>query len=420
MTKYSRLAVFAGAASFFLLASTSAAAVDFSIVGGFDRDTLGYGVQGLTFDTQGNLWGTLANGHYDYDTYTYTNGVIFKYSAANGVQIVKELTDYQEGANPVGRLVLASDGNFYGANVNGGSIFQVTTSGQFTALGSSGNAAYGSLAQGSDGAIYGQTIYGGQVSYDGGTLFKYQNGSFTTLADIGTIGGRQPRGGVAIDAGGNIYGSTTGDNSGFGAILYRYSASGDLTKLADITGGYTGEGGGPAIGPDGNIYGLVYKYNGGGSIFKYDVTSNALSTFFDFTGSGLQGPIGQIIFDANGTMWGVAQGNPQAQQGGVFSLTSSGVFTKVHGFEFGPPTYDQPYYPAAGLTADRQGNLFGVVQGGGPNYSGGAIFRLANAGFAVAGIESAVPEPASWAMMVIGFGLVGAGARRRKRAAMAA
>lgn len=414
MTKISRMAATAGAATWLLLAGTGAAAVEFSILGGFDRDTQGNTPHALTLDAQGNLWGVLQNGYYDYDTYNSTNGAVFKYSAANGVQIVKELIDYQQGSNPTGRLLLASDGNFYGATINGSSsAFRMTASGQYTPLGPSGGPAYGGLSEGSDGAIYGQTIHGGQVAFDGGTLFKYQNGSFTTVADIGTIGGRQPRGGVAIDAAGNVYGSTTGNNSGSGAILYRYSASGQLTNLASITGGFTGENGGPAIGPDGNVYGLIFSHGGSGSVYKYDVTSNALSTFFDFSGTGLSGPTGQVIFDANGTMWGVAQGNNQVQQGGVFSLTSGGVFTTVHSFQYGPPNYDQPYYPAGGLTADAQGNLFGVTQGGGTGYNGGAIFKIANAGFAVGGIESAVPEPASWAMLVLGFGLIGARLRRR-------
>ena len=36
------------------------------------------------------------------------------------------------------------------------------------------------------------------------------------------------------------------------------------------------------------------------------------------------------------------------------------------------------------------------------------------------GLSAAVPEPASWALMVAGFGLVGANMRRRNRAVVAA
>jgi len=40
--------------------------------------------------------------------------------------------------------------------------------------------------------------------------------------------------------------------------------------------------------------------------------------------------------------------------------------------------------------------------------------------FGGGGSPGAIPEPASWAMMIVGFGLVGVGVRRRRFAAMAA
>jgi uncharacterized repeat protein (TIGR03803 family) len=412
-----------------LLASTSAQAADFTLLGGFDYSTQGGNPQGVTFDNQGNLWGVLQSGYYDNNISQYIDGSVFKYSPATGVSIVKEFKNYLDGSTPIGKLLLAADGNMYGATVNGtSSVFKITPNGDFTALGSAGNPAYGGLVQGNDGALYGQTIYGGNVAYNGGTLFKYQNGTFTTLADIGTVGGREPRGAVAFDAAGNIYGTSTGVWGQGGAIMYKYDTNGQLTKVADFgtgfTGGITGEGGGPMLGPDGNIYGLVYSFQGSGSIYKFDTATQTMSTFFDFGSTNLKSPMGKLLFDANGTMWGVAQGDWYGQYGGVFSLTSAGVFTNVHSFEYGPPNYDQPFYPSAGLTADAQGNLYGVLGSGGSGFNGGGMFKLANTGFAVAGGGGgggggggAVPEPASWAMLIAGFGLSGAAMRRRRRAA---
>jgi hypothetical protein len=46
------------------------------------------------------------------------------------------------------------------------------------------------------------------------------------------------------------------------------------------------------------------------------------------------------------------------------------------------------------------------------------VFKLGDAGFALP--AAAVPEPASWALMVGGFGLVGVVARRRAARAAAA
>ena len=46
-------------------------------------------------------------------------------------------------------------------------------------------------------------------------------------------------------------------------------------------------------------------------------------------------------------------------------------------------------------------------------YSGGRIFELD----AISGTIAAVPEPASWATMIVGFGAIGAGMRHRRRGA---
>ncbi|MBO9669954.1 MAG: PEP-CTERM sorting domain-containing protein [Sphingobium sp.] len=59
------------------------------------------------------------------------------------------------------------------------------------------------------------------------------------------------------------------------------------------------------------------------------------------------------------------------------------------------------------MTLDAQGNIYLVSDdGNGPNQS--YMVKLKYNG--------AVPEPASWALMIAGFGVVGAGLRRRKLA----
>ena len=44
----------------------------------------------------------------------------------------------------------------------------------------------------------------------------------------------------------------------------------------------------------------------------------------------------------------------------------------------------------------------------------GTVFKLSDTGFVLPGAGS-VPEPASWALMIGGFGLVGAAARRQRQ-----
>ncbi|NJC33393.1 uncharacterized protein YjiK [Sphingomonas jejuensis] len=69
-----------------------------------------------------------------------------------------------------------------------------------------------------------------------------------------------------------------------------------------------------------------------------------------------------------------------------------------------------------GVTVDRQGNIYLVSDRG-------SVAATANrtAGFVVLGRSvAAVPEPATWAMMIAGFGLVGGSVRRRRPAGIAA
>jgi hypothetical protein len=90
------------------------------------------------------------------------------------------LASFPSGSNsvyPVGRLLEASDGSFYGA-AGGGSfdstIFRVTRTHALTTFALFGNAAdsggdpVGGLVQGQDGAMYGST-------YDGGWNGAYSN-----------------------------------------------------------------------------------------------------------------------------------------------------------------------------------------------------------------------------------------------------
>jgi len=79
---------------------------------------------------------------------------------------------------PQAPLVQASDGSFLGTAAQGvntkGTVFQVTTSGEFTNLfffnGANGAMPLAGLVQGSDGGFYGTTYEGGAANT--GTIFR--------------------------------------------------------------------------------------------------------------------------------------------------------------------------------------------------------------------------------------------------------
>ena len=72
-----------------------------------------------------------------------------------------------DGSQPNGRLLLSSDGNFYGTTDGGGgygagTLFRLSASGELTTLYSfSGSSPASGLAQGADGTLYGVTGGGG-------------------------------------------------------------------------------------------------------------------------------------------------------------------------------------------------------------------------------------------------------------------
>jgi uncharacterized repeat protein (TIGR03803 family) len=410
------LAILAGT-TIAAFAGVSAQAASLTTVGSFDYPVHGYNPQGgLVADSSGNLYGVNLNyGPND-------SGTVVKYTPGAGVSTFFSF-DYNTGTEPFGFLHMGANDTMYGVTVNSGggagTLYSLTTGGDFTKLhvftgGAGGSGPYGGVISDASGALYGATIYGGSTSYDGGTVYKYDNGVFTTLADIGSIGGRQARGGLAFDGAGNLYGTTTGGGAANEGILYKIDTNGNLSKVVDFggaLGGYPDERGGLVTGPDGNIYGTAYA-NGGGTIFKVDTATDTVSTVYDFAGSGSFYPGGRLIFDANGTMYGATSGNYSTNAGSVFSLTQGGVLTNLHTF-----TDFSLGGPQGGLYADASGALYGTASFGG-DFGYGAVFKLTDTGFAVASVGG-VPEPSSWAMLVLGFGVVGVATRRRQRATAA-
>lgn len=80
--------------------------------------------------------------------------------------------------------------------------------------------------------------------------------------------------------------------------------------------------------------------------------------------------------------------------------------------------------PASGGTVGRPGTTgpgpIGLFPGGGGGSGGGSISRPNNGIVPPPPPAAAVPEPASWALMILGFGLVGSGLRRSQKMRRAA
>jgi uncharacterized repeat protein (TIGR03803 family) len=138
-------------------------------------------VAGMVQGSDGNFYGTTGLGGEHY------LGTAFKIDSAGNLTTLHSFSGSAgEGADPLGGLVQAGDGNFYGTTSLGGAhylgtIFKITPAGSLTTLyslsGSPGEGAssFSALVQGSDGNFYGTTPLGGAHYW--GTVFKFSTGT---------------------------------------------------------------------------------------------------------------------------------------------------------------------------------------------------------------------------------------------------
>lgn len=96
----------------------------------------------------------------------------------------------------------------------------------------------------------------------------------------------------------------------------------------------------------------------------------------------------------------------------VDSITLNGTTLAASGGSF---TSYQPFSSAGGTFVAGVNTLTFTVR----NFANGAGSNPTGLRVEVTGTADAVPEPASWALLVVGFGLVGTAARRRVRAVAA-
>jgi uncharacterized repeat protein (TIGR03803 family) len=147
-------------------------------------------------------------------------------------------------------------------------------------------------------------------------------------------------------------------------------------------------GGGLIFDKAGNLYGIgtsggVYGY---GAVYELSPNGKerVLYSFNPAAGDG-GNPMGGLIFDATGNLYGTTYAGGSGFAGTVFELTphGNGLWEEriLHNFKLNPPDGS---YPSAGLIFDAAGNLYGTTAkgGSGPCMNGrflvgcGAVYEL--------------------------------------------
>jgi uncharacterized repeat protein (TIGR03803 family) len=247
-----------------------------------------YTYAGLVPATDGNFYGTTWGGGASSYYCPIGCGTVFKITPAGTLTTLHSF-DGNDGGEPQAGVVQAADGNFYGTTASAATpstVFRITTGGILTTLYhfcsqpncADGSDAHSALVQATDGNFYGTTVSGG-TAYSGdniwGTVFRITpGGTLTTLynfcSQIGCIDGVWPYDGLVQGTDGNLYGTTSGPPS----TVFKITLMGTLSTLHTFDGA---DGATPYAGlvqaTDGNFYGTT-TYGGAnqiGTVFSLSV-----------------------------------------------------------------------------------------------------------------------------------------------------
>ncbi|MGA9498438.1 MAG: choice-of-anchor tandem repeat GloVer-containing protein [Terriglobales bacterium] len=327
------------------------------------------------------------------------------------------------GSDASSSLLQATNGNLYGTTAEGGgagagSVYQVTPGGTLTSIYSfclqgtppsdcpDGDQPLAPLVQASNGDLYGTTLRGG--ANNEGTVFKITTGgmlttvySFCSLS--GCVDGIQPQGPLFQASNGDLYGTTSfdGANSGWGTI-FKMTLAGKLTTIVNFA--YTPGGNMPVAGlieaSNGDLYGMTPTGggNGGctydcGTVFKITAAGKItyLHGFCSLSGCADGGnPEGALVQASNGNFYGTTSVGGANGQGTVFEITPAGKLTTLYSFCSESGCADGSS-PRSTLIQATDGNLYGTTEYGGNEYDGvvgycfasygcGTIFEITSAG----------------------------------------
>jgi len=335
---------------------------------------------GVLLDPAGNIYGTTtiggANGC----------GAVYEIDSKGNEQILHSFTECSNTtASPDSSLIRHQSGNLYGTAYGAGpsflgNVFKIDASGNYQPIYDflpthDGRHPYAGLVQDSAGNLYGATRRGGSKNV--GIVFKIDAaGVETVLHDFtGGADGAIPFGTPIRDSNGNLYGTTSRGGMGFGfGTIYKIDATGQFTTLHTFAGG--AQGGRPLAGlvrdSAGNLYGVTSNLGPSehnGTLFKLD-SAGKLTILHNFDAGGGRWPMGGLVRDSAGNLFGTCFEGGSYNAGTVFMFSATGVFRMLHEFN----VFDGEN-PQGALTMDDSGILYGTTNVGGLGHWG-TVFKI--------------------------------------------
>lgn len=351
---------------------------------------------GVTMDAAGNLYGTtLSRGAHGY-------GAVYKLSHKDSTWVFVPLYSFQnvpDGANPAARVIFGPNGTLYGTTLNGGqgcrgvgcgTVFKLSPPATVvcrsvlcpwneTALYRFGNvpdgaSPYSEVVFDQAGNLYG-TTYGGGLN-DAGAVYELLpfDGGWAERVLYSFAGGDDgalPQAGLIFDTGGNLYGTASAD-AHYGTVYELTPSEFGWTEqtlhlFQDYSLGASPVGG-LIFDRSGNLYGTTI-YGGAhtsGTVFQLTPSQGSwtFTLLYSLAGNGTEGPSANLILDAAGDLYGTTYADGAYGFGAVFKLTRSAgawTYTSLHDFTGGSDGGG----PLGQLISDSNGNLYGTTGLGG-------------------------------------------------------
>jgi uncharacterized repeat protein (TIGR03803 family) len=330
----------------------------------------------LIQDASGNLYGTALG------TGAARRGVVFKLDPQRNESVLYQFKPgLSTGRQPTAGVIQDGSGNFYGTTEVGGThdlgvVYELDSGGTETVLhsfnGADGANPFGTLIRDRSGNLYGTTYAGGSANM--GVVFKISATRHETVLHSFTgSDGANPVGGVIRTAAGNLFG-TTGNGGTGGGVIFEIDSRGNESVLYVFRSFSIGVSPGTGLVRDsaGNFYGttLLGGPSDDGVVFKYHAGDQNITVLHSFSGADGMTPLGALILDSSGNIYGTTGGGGASEDGVVFELDPTGNETVLHSFN-----YSDGWQPLGSLTRDSAGDLYGTTRfGGASGY--GVIFEL--------------------------------------------
>ncbi|HEX4140817.1 MAG TPA: choice-of-anchor tandem repeat GloVer-containing protein, partial [Candidatus Methylacidiphilales bacterium] len=337
------------------------------------------------------------------------------------------------------RLSLIADANgdlfgttYFGGTYGQGNVFEIVNTGAVAAPsyastpvtlvsfnGSNGNGPVALIAD-AKGDLFGTTAGGG--ANGDGTVFEIVNtgtvatpsyaSTPTTLVSFNGINGSGPTSGLIADANGDLFGATGeggayGDGTVFEIVNTGAAAAPSYASTPVTLVSFNGSNGNEPVGAliadaNGDLFGTTVAGGayGDGTVFEIVNTGAAAApsyasapvTLASFNGTNGSEPVGALIADANGDLFGTTSFGGTYGQGNVFEIVNNGAAAAPN-YASTPTTLvsfnsSNGYEPVA-LVADANGDLFGTTSVGGM-YGEGNVFEITDSGFVPLAIMDAI------------------------------